>query len=145
MSYLQHWYKKSSPRSTKKYYQISSMWGHLKSTHKDQHSQASEKKYETSRKLRRKEVEDTDRAHIYLLEPRERRHETLAQTLERKIKYLPDHLQQIECRTLMGHWLCDALLPYTTTENQQFVNMIAHFTKRFNVPSDERKDNTRHP
>ena len=94
------------------------------------------KKYETCRKRKRMEEENTNRANIYVLDPRVRQ-KTLEQTLERTRKYPSDHPQQIEGETLMGHWLCDALLPYTTTENQQFVNMIAHFTKRFNVPSEK--------
>ena len=38
-------------------------------------------------------------------------------------------------KNLIGYWLCDALKPYTTEENEMFVRMIAHFNKRFTVPS----------
>ena len=77
--------RRAPPGAPRKKCQTSSMWCHLKSIHKDQYTQALEKKYETCRKRKRMEEENTNRANIYVLDPRVRQ-ETLEQTLERTRK-----------------------------------------------------------
>jgi len=128
--------RRAVPGAPKKDYQTSSLWGHLKACHKSEHEIATEKRAEAGEKRKRLSEEAAARAQMYVM-PTASKQPTLKELGENRLKYPPNHEAQQEGELLMGYWLCDALKPYTTVENEAFIKMVQHLNKRFTVPSEK--------
>ena len=51
--------------------------------------------------------------------------------------YGPADMRQVEGDFLIGEWVADASLPYTTVSNPRFKVMIRHMDKRYNLRSEK--------
>jgi hypothetical protein len=126
--------------SAAKYFTTSPMWSHLKASHNAEHSLANEKRVETEKKRKKVADEARKQNEVYrIVPPVPSVQDTLGLdgSLDRTRKYSADNETQMKGERLLAYWLSDALLPYTTVQNEQFVKLIEHFNKRFLVPSEK--------
>ena len=125
---------RGSSKLTKKQLTVSSMWGHLKAKHEQEFKDAKQIQKGNEEKRQKIHEEHNEQKQIYVLSKAQ---PTLAETLERKKKWEPSNPDQTKADTLCAYWLCDALLPYATTENEQFCKFIAHLQSRYSISSEK--------
>ena len=118
----------------RKDFSTKALWIHLQNWHKGDYDRASDERISGEATKKAKLVEKEHKKEVYSLSTIQL---TLPETKERSIMWNPDRPEQILGEKLLVQWLCDGLLPYSTVSNDQFLKMISHLNKRFNIPSEK--------
>ena len=127
-------FSRGSAAKTRKDLTVSSLWDHLEAKHNQEFKAGKEKQKDTAEKRQRTEEQVKEKKKVYVISQAQ---PTLIQTIERSKKWNSDHPDQVKGNTLLAYWLCDAILPYSTTENKQFCKLIGHLQQRFNILSEK--------
>ncbi|KAI6648695.1 hypothetical protein LOD99_7921 [Oopsacas minuta] len=102
---------------SKKSFSTKSLWSHLESYHPIEYKEAIIIRNADEAKRCKKDEENSKQQSIYILAtPGSQTQQSLEETFELKIKWLPDHPDQNRGNYFLAEWICDSLLPYTTAE-----------------------------
>lgn len=109
-----------------------SLWRHLKAFHPEAYADSTNARDRRTNAKKAKQEETAEKSSIYHL-----RQPLITEVMEKRQTWSADNPNQKELTFMVGEWLCNSLLPYTTVGDERFVAFCARMNPKFVVPSEK--------